>query len=76
MQFASEKVYHITEEDETYFNRLCFSDEATFHVYETGTVYGEMKILMMLMNMSVIHQRWTLMKDNIINSFFLVKNLW
>jgi len=48
------------EEDKTYLERLCFSDEATFHV--CGTVnrhltvtYGKVKILMILLNMSIIY---------------------
>jgi hypothetical protein len=45
-------------EDKTYHKRLCFSDEL-FHMcvkQSTGTTvtYKEVKILMMLLNMSVI----------------------
>jgi hypothetical protein len=55
---ALEMIPHI-EDKETYFYGLPLSHEATFHV--SGTVnrhncpVGEVNILMMLLNMSVIH---------------------
>jgi hypothetical protein len=51
-------------EDETYFNRICFSNEAIFCVWKAVNrhnchigVWQGVKILMKLLDMNVIHQR-------------------
>jgi hypothetical protein len=45
------------EGNETYLDRLYFSDEASFHVYVEQLTCATVRILMMLPNMNVIHRR-------------------
>jgi hypothetical protein len=62
-QAALELLSHIAE-DETYFIRICFSNEAIFCVWKAVNRHNchvrgwqRVKILMKLLNMNVIHQR-------------------
>jgi len=80
-QFDLEMLSHI-EKDETYFDELCYSDE-TFHVHGTVNRHNchvwEVKILMRLLNMSIIHWRsmcgvlWWKTKLSVLS---FLKNLW
>jgi hypothetical protein len=56
-QFALEELSRV-EEGDTHLDRLCSSDEATFHVFGTvsrhNCVGGEVKVLKISWNMSVM----------------------